>query len=404
MAIEVTAIRTRGLGTFALHGVRNCRLMQVAANPAPPRVTTHPSSMTDSQKSPYASLPMRAFWKSAVAQRAPLDPGDLYHPKFRITREDRIVTAGSCFAQHVGRTLRTAEFNVLDAEPLPAGVPDKLANTLGYRLFSARYGNIYTVRQLLQLTREASGEVSPELPVWEGDKRFFDAQRPNIEPRGFETADEVLKHRRHHLDRVNTVFGEADLFVFTFGLTETWRHRASGTVYPTAPGTIAGEYDPDVFEFHNFDTEEVLKDFEKFRSLLMVRNPKMSFLITVSPVPLTATASGHHVEVATSYSKAVLRAVCGKLSDTHDNVDYFPSYEVITSQNARGAYFLPNMRSVSQKGVEAAMRLFMDAQEVEKDKTQEQRGAKGRRNRRRRGGTGQDDAVCEEALLEAFAK
>ena len=157
------------------------------------------------------------------------------------------------------------------------------------------------------------------------------------------------------------MFREADVFVFTFGLTEAWIHRASGTVYPTAPGTIAGDFDPATFAFHNFDALEVLADFEAFRAALQAINPGVRFLVTVSPVPLTATATGEHVEVATCYSKAVLRAACGMLVARHPDIDYFPSFEIITSQNARGAYYEPNGRSVSSAGVETAMGFFLRA-------------------------------------------
>lgn len=55
-------------------------------------------------------------------------------------------------------------------------------------------------RQLVQLFREARGKKLAE-PVWQRQGRFFDAQRPAIEPEGFDTAEEVLRHRSHHLVR-----------------------------------------------------------------------------------------------------------------------------------------------------------------------------------------------------------
>lgn len=320
--------------------------------------------------SPYQGLPPRAFWRTGVSARDPLDPGDLYTRRFSITKNARIVTAGSCFAQHVGRTLRTSGYAIVDEEALPQAVSDKVAHRYGYRLYSARYGNIYTSRQLFQLLREAYGEFVPAEAVWERDNRYYDAFRPNVEPDGLESEALVREHRAAHLKRVRRAFEGLDVFIFTFGLTETWIHRHSGTVYPTAPGTIAGSFDPALFAFCNLDFHEVLSDFESCRSLIMGNNPGAKFIITVSPVPLTATASGNHIEVATSYSKAVLRAVCGALVERYDNIDYFPSYEVITSQRAGGAYYDSNLRSVTTNGVNTAMKLFLaahdDAIQVEK--------------------------------------
>jgi hypothetical protein len=351
--------------------------------------------------SPYASLDPRAYWRSGVADRAALDPGDLYQPRFPIDRQMNIVTAGSCFAQHVGRALRASGFRVVDTELPPdlLSVADAAAH--GFGLFSARYGNIYTTRQLNQLLAEAYGEFAPADAIWEKDGRFYDALRPGIEPEGLRGAEDVAADRALHLARVREAFEAADLFVFTLGLTETWMHRDSGTVYPTAPGTIAGSYDPAVHAFCNFDPQQVFDDFDAVRTRLKRLKPSMRFLVTVSPVPLTATASGLHVEVATAYSKAVLRAVCGMLPARHEDVDYFPSYEVITSQNARGVYYGPNRREVTAEGVAAAMRLFLTAHGI----AEAAAGGGGEGRRRRRAVRETDnEAVCEEVLLEAFAR
>jgi hypothetical protein len=179
-------------------------------------------------------------------------------------------------------------------------------------MYSGRYGNIYTVRQLRQLLREALYGKYPNERVWERRGRFFDAQRPNVEPGGLDSAEEVLRHREFHLSRVRKIIEEVDVFVFTFGLTEAWCSSDRETVFPVAPGPLAGTYDPEKYVFHNFRFSEVRKDFEDVRDMIREIRPNVQFLVTVSPVPLTATATSQHVEVATSRSKATLRAVCAR--------------------------------------------------------------------------------------------
>ena len=366
--------------------------------------------MADASNAPYRNLPPEAFWRTGVAERDTLDPGRLFKPKFPVTRDMHIATAGSCFAQHVGRALRQNRFRVIDREALPPRMRGKVtaetAGRFGYGMYSARYGNIYTARQLLQLDREAAGDLTPADRVWERDGRFYDAQRPNVEPQGHASPQDVIRHRTRHLAAVRKAFSKADLFVFTLGLTEAWLHRRSGTVFPTAPGTIAGRFDPDIYAFHNFSFAEILEDFLAFRGRLMKRNRDVRFLVTVSPVPLTATMSGQHVEVATSYSKAVLRAVAGELWATCDNVDYFPSYEIITSQNARGAYYCNNMRSVSSKGVSAAMNVFFEAHGMAPSDGKADQPSKKPRKAPSAAteDTAEEDVICEDALLEAFGR
>jgi len=362
--------------------------------------------------SPYENRPPRSFWRSAVAESHPLTATDLYRKKFAISAADAIATAGSCFAQHVARHLRSNAYSVLDVEPAPQTLDEERRKEFGYGLYSARYGNIYNARQLLQLAEDAeSGFVDPRY-VWTKDGRFYDALRPNVEPNGFESLDEALELRRHHLGKVSRLFAEMNLFIFTFGLTETWADRETGRVFPSAPGTIAGEYDPALHVFHNLSFEEVRDDFLAFRELVRKRNPSLRMLLTISPVPLTATAGDEHALAATTYSKSVLRAVAGELAARHEDIDYFPSYEIIASPWSRGFFYEPDLRSVSEAGVQAVMRVFFRAHRPNKKKAGKGRDAKAQRQarRRERGKTGnapdaanEQDAICEDILLEAFA-
>lgn len=355
--------------------------------------------------SPYEDRPQTAFWRSGVQQSDPRAMLDLYVKRFDIAPTDRIMTAGSCFAQHIARHLRASGFTVLDGELAPGGLTPEIARTFGYALYSARYGNIYTARQLLQLVQEAIGRFSPADPVWEKDGRFYDALRPSVEPEGLDTPEEVRVHRDYHLRVVRRLLRECDILVFTLGLTETWIHQESGTVYPTAPGTIAGRYDPLVHAFKNLSFAEVHDDFVRVRAILKRINPSVRFLLTVSPVPLTATAAGRHVLQSSTYSKAVLRAVAGQLQADFEDVDYFPSYEIITNPAARSGFFEPNLRSVEPDGVASVMRVFFHAHGIEGadvEAAAPERQPAFDTAAEVEVQAEKDDIVCEEMLLETF--
>lgn len=331
--------------------------------PATPEAAVHEAAAQTvpgmaANRSPYRGRPRRTFWKPAVGTREPGDMQEVYRRRFEIAPTDRIATAGSCFAQHLSRYLRRNGYRVMDVEPAPREVPAEVAQRYGYGVYSARYGNVYYVRQLLQLAREALEGVQLAEPVWAREGRYFDAQRPSVEPEGLDSPELVLDHRRRHLDRVRTLLTTADVLVFTLGLTEAWEHVATGTVYPTAPGTIAGDFDPGAYAFRNYSVAEVRADFEAFRELVHRHNPGMRFLLTVSPVPLAATATEHNAMVATTYSKAVLRAAAGELYAAFEDVDYFPSYEIITAGPGAGRFFAAGLRDVLPEGVDTVMGYF----------------------------------------------
>jgi hypothetical protein len=307
---------------------------------------------------PYKSRPQEAFWKPAVACSHYADLADLWQP-MPLSRSERVATAGSCFAQHIGNNLARRGANYLDLEPAPPIFDDTAeARRWGYGVFSCRYGNIYTTRQLVQLFDEAHGERLPAEQVWQKGDRYFDALRPGVDPVGQDSPETVLALRAKHLSRVREMFASLDVLVFTLGLTEGWEAIADGTLYPMAPGTVAGSYDPERYRFRNLRYSDVLTDLQGFRERLKAVNPEARLLLTVSPVPLTATASEEHVLVATTYSKAVLRAVAGDMTSDHADVFYFPSYEIIASHPARGMYFNPDLRTVNQYGVDYVMTHF----------------------------------------------
>ena len=81
-------------------------------------------------------------------------------------------------------------------------------------------------------------------------------------------------------------------------------------------------------------------------------NPRVKVILTVSPVPLVATAEEAHVLVATTLSKSVLRVAAEVVSARGRDVAYFPSYEIITGPQARGRYFAEDLRSVTDEGVD----------------------------------------------------
>lgn len=323
-----------------------------------------------------------------------LDLDEVYRPRYEISRQLPIAAAGSCFAQHIGRQFKVRGYDFLDEEPAHGLLAEAVQHRYGYGMYSARYGNVYSIRQMRQLLQRARGEFDPTEQVWESGGRYYDPFRPNVEPDGLDTPEEVLASARAHLDAVLRLYRKAGLVVFTFGLTEGWLNREDGSAYPTSPGTLAGEFDPEKYEFHNFTFGEVLADAEAVIEILTEMNPQMKFLFTVSPVPLTATASDQHVLPATVYSKSVLRAVCGDLYQRYENVDYFPSYELVASHPMRAMFFEPNLRSVAPKGVAQVMEYFFSAHG--------EQSAGGRRPVTRE--RDEDDVVCEEELLEVFGR
>ena len=70
-------------------------------------------------ENPYKDLSDKFFWKKAVSEINFFDLDSLWNPID--LNNKKISTAGSCFAQHLSRALKTNGFNFVDYE-----LPDKL--------------------------------------------------------------------------------------------------------------------------------------------------------------------------------------------------------------------------------------------------------------------------------------
>ncbi|SDI69687.1 GSCFA domain-containing protein [Alloyangia pacifica] len=298
---------------------------------------------------PYESLPDQNFWKTGVfAARDAIEPR--VSKVFHIAPSDRIMTAGSCFAQNVALHLRKRDdISFYTAEPLREGEP----------VFSARYGNIYTAHQLLQIFDECmSGDVDPECAIRRRDGRFVDINRPYMEKDGFARAQDVLEARRSHLEAVRLAFSQADILIFTLGLTEAWVSPGGDRVFPICPGVYSDDA-ARAFEFKNYSFSEIRQAMESFLEKLTALNPHVKVLLTVSPVPLTATYTEDHVLVATMHSKSVLRVICSEMVQAHDAVFYFPSYEMISNAYVGATAYAPeNLREVDPAAIEKVMTFF----------------------------------------------
>ncbi len=314
--------------------------------------------MGDKPRHPYQQVSDHQRWHRAVTWAPPggLDP--MVGARFTIGPDDRIGTMGSCFAQHLSRHLARSGLGYHVTEKAPSTMSQAEAQRRQYGTFSARYGNVYTVAQAVQLFRRAYGDLHPREEPWGRGQVLVDPFRPRVEPDGFVDRASLEADRRLHLAAVRRVFEESDVLVFTLGLTEAWRSREDGSVFATAPGVDGGEYDPDRYEFVNFGVDAVREDLFEFCELVRSVNPRGRVLLTVSPVPLIATFEPRHVLVSTTVSKAVLRVAADEALARFDFVDYFPSYELIASASSTADHYAADRRSVTDAGVAHVMRVF----------------------------------------------
>lgn len=252
-----------------------------------------------------------------------------------ITKEQKIIAFGSCFAQHVSDWLGKRGFTVnAGVKELKEAVP-----------FVIRFGEgLNTSFAVAEQFRWAYGETDGGSSLWyDKDGNLHEAT-----------------DRMRVLTR--ELFDVTDVFVLTLGLSEVWYDRQTGEVgWRAIP---ADQFDDCKYGFRVTTVEENRRNIEDIIRILETYRRDYRLIVTLSPVPLVATFRDASCMTASAVSKAILRVALDETLRSHkllgSKVFYFPSYEIVREwwPLAKGNPFGPDNRHVSRQAVEFIMSTF----------------------------------------------
>lgn len=235
-----------------------------------------------------------------------------------IKRGDWIATIGSCFAQHLSRSLAKRNGTAIDT-------PDENHLFVNDSFFTS-----FLLREAFEYA--FGGNETRE--HW----RHNDAPDPL-------TKTGNPREYAYSVEAVRKALTLGDAYVITLGLSEIWYNKSTGQVYPSGVNITA--YDPDVHGFRVSTVEENYENLEAIRRLIRTNRGSVPIVFTLSPVPLEATFRQINCVAANSVSKAILRLALDQLleSNTDDkNLFYFPSYEIVLGYFTDS--FMSDMRHV----------------------------------------------------------
>lgn len=162
--------------------------------------------------------------------------------------------------------------------------------------------------------------------------------------------------------RTKEVLERTDVFILTLGLSEVWYRRAERpgqrevVMWRAVPAEMFTE------ETHGFRTTTVAENVENLSHICdLIWRTRMdaAIVLTLSPVPLSATFRGVSAISANAASKACLRASVDEVLARHagKRLFYWPAYEVVKEVFGQQAY-LPDGRHVKPEIVRRILRLF----------------------------------------------
>jgi hypothetical protein len=240
---------------------------------------------------------------------------------FAITRETRIASLGSCFAREIKRRLVQRGFTYIAEEAHhPAAIHA-----------SAAWERVYNTHCMRQIFEYSFDRWSPEVRWWHAP-RSGKIQDPYRRVILYESRAEAEADFERHRECSRRALAAAELLIITLGLTEIWQDRHDGAVISLPAGPYVNEGgDMGRYAFRVSRTAENLENLERIHALLSAHNPGCRILVTVSPVHLWATfRRDADVLSAGCNSKSTLRAAADEFAAAHENVFYFPAFEMAT--------------------------------------------------------------------------
>jgi hypothetical protein len=225
--------------------------------------------------------------------RTVLKPGVSKHT---LSLGDHIVTVGSCFAEAIGSRLATHKVNTL-------------ANPFGviYNPHSLHKAVLYAVYN----------EAVPEGTFLERDgiHLSYDFHSSFSAPSraGLRTRIADCLGATHHFLK------DARAIILTYGTAWMYTRNDTGEIVANCHKVPAPHFTKALLT-----VDEIVASFRDFYDRVRAFNPSCIFIVTVSPVRhLRDTIEGN------SLSKAILRAACGVIDQSFENVEYYPAFEIM---------------------------------------------------------------------------
>lgn len=279
-------------------------------------------------------------------------------PKFQFDADTSFFTIGSCFVQHIAKSLTDRNYEILTNRLIidTSHFPDPqyhYENDCALIKFTP-------LSMLNEIQVNVEGRDLPDNGLIDlQNGTYWNPQLHKIKPTTLERHAEVQRRVRETVASIV----EADVVFITLGLTETWIDTKLGIALNENPLVIRelrrGDF-KDRFEFKNVGYDESLETMEELLATVRKRSQKdVKFIVTVSPIPLVRTFTGMDVIPANTYSKSVLRVVAQTLADKYDWVDYFPSFEIVTN-SPRELAWRHNQRHVQDEMIDYVMQTFLN--------------------------------------------
>lgn len=252
-----------------------------------------------------------------------------------ISYQSKILTLGSCFSDSIGKRLADAKFNV---EVNPFGT-----------IF-----NPLSIFELMELSMERSEILDAATLKRDGyylNYKFHSSFRAK-------TKDTLHKRMEEALSRVSQMIQEADFIFITLGTAWVYEQLKTLMLVANCHKTPQKEFNKKLLA-----AEEIVPAFFNLKEIINQLNPKVQFVLTVSPVRHTRDTLRLN-----SVSKAVLRSACHYMDEMASDVHYFPAYEIMMDDLRDYRFYEKDLIHPNEQAIDYIWNQFIETYLPQQDK------------------------------------
>ncbi|MEZ5014207.1 MAG: GSCFA domain-containing protein [Chitinophagales bacterium] len=246
----------------------------------------------------------------------------------KIKRGERILFAGSCFAENISSRLQVYTFNCL------------------YDPLGIVYNPVSLAKHLEMFLQNK--EISPdELFFFHGTYRHWQVHSRLSAPDKHKT----LSDMRNAIAEGHIFLQHTDVLILTFGTAIAYMHKENNVLVGNNHKVAGNAFDR-VF----LSVETCISAWQECIQRLQELRPNMRILCTVSPV--------RHLKEGTidnTRSKAVLHLLCKALTEQYDHVSYFPAYELLMDDLRDYRFYAEDMVHPNSTAIDYIFSAFAEA-------------------------------------------
>lgn len=245
----------------------------------------------------------------------------------RISLQTPVLTIGSCFAEVIGQRLIDTKLSA-SANP---------------------FGTVFNPLSITKLLRQALLHQLPDEDLYleNQDVSFhYDFHSSWWAA----TRQELTAQLTQQLQQVHDRLLNAKWLIVTLGTAYVYRELTTEHIVANCHKMPNKQFRKELLPI-----TVIMEDFREIHALLHAMNPSINIILTVSPVRHTRDTLPLN-----AVSKSILRVACHELSESLENVSYFPAYELLLDDLRDYRFYKPDLIHPNEMAEEYIFQKFSE--------------------------------------------